>query len=154
MKIICDSREKWTQGASKDRHISSYFDRHGIQWEVRKLDTGDYMLDGQSDRTVDRKQSLEELSRNLLNRKDSSRFWREVRRAHDSGMQLIVLVESGRAIKTINDVPRWQSKYSFVTGRRLLDEMIRLEYSYGVQWAFCDRRSTGRLIIELLGGKV
>lgn len=150
MKIIADSREKWTQPNSTDTHIKDYFDRHGIEYEVRKLDCGDYMLDGNPLVTVDRKQSLSEVATNLMNRKDSSRFWREVRRAHEQGIKLIVLIESGRSVKTINDVVQWRSKYSPVTGRRLIDEMIRLEMSYGVLWQFCDRRSTGRRIVELL----
>lgn len=153
MKIIVDSREKWTQPNSTDTHISAYFDRHGIEWEVRKLDCGDYMLDGQPNISVDRKKSLDEVATNLMNRSDSSRFWREIRRAHEQGVKLVILVECGRTVKTINDVPKWRSKYSQITGRRLIDEMIRCEMAYGVRWCFCDRRSTARRIIEILSGK-
>lgn len=153
MKIIVDSREKWTQPNSTDTHISAYFDRHGIEWEVRKLDCGDYMLDGQPNISVDRKKSLDEVATNLMNRSDSSRFWRELRRAHEQGVNLVILVECGRTVKTINDVPKWRSKYSQITGRRLIDEMIRCEMAYGVRWCFCDRRSTARRIIEILSGK-
>lgn len=150
MKIIVDSREHWTHPNSTDTHISDYFDRHGIEYEVRKLAVGDYAIAGSASIVVDRKQSLQELSSNLLNKADSARFWREVRRAHEQGIKLVVLIESGRTVKTINDIVRWKSKYSSVNGRRLIDEMIRLEMSYGVRWAFCDRRSTGRKIIEIL----
>ena len=149
--LIVDSREKWTQPNSTDTHIKKYFDRHGIEYEVRKLDIGDYMYDGGTI-SVDRKQSLGECATNLMNRKDSSRFWREVRRAHDEGISLVVLVESGPSVLNINDVPKWRSKYSPVTGRRLIDEMIRLELSYGVLWQFCSKASTGKRIIEILGG--
>lgn len=153
MKLWIDSREKWTQPNSTDTHIRDYFDRHGIEWEVRKLDCGDYMLDGQPNITVDRKQSLQECATNLLNKTDASRFWKELRRSRDQGIKLIVLVESGRTVKTINDVVLWKSKYSGVSGRRLIDEMIRCEMAYGVVWRFCDRRSTGRKIVEILTGK-
>jgi hypothetical protein len=64
-----------------------------------------------------------------------------------------VLIESGRTAKTINDVAHWKSQYSPVTGRRMLDEMIRLEFSYGCIFKFCDKRSTGRKIIEILTGE-
>lgn len=153
MKCIVDSREKWTQPNNADTHIKDYFDRHGIEYEVRKLDVGDYQIDGNPLLTVDRKQSLQEISRNLMNRHDSSRFWREVRRSHEQGIKLVVLIESGRTAKTINDIAHWKSQYSPVTGRRMLDEMIRLEMSYGVRWAFCDKRSTGSKIIEILTGE-
>lgn len=151
--LIVDSREQWTQSRSRDVHIKRYLERHNIEYEIRKLDCGDYMLDDNPLLTVDRKQSLEELSRNLMNRSDSSRFWREVRRAHAGGIKLVVLVESGPAVLNINDVPRWKSRYSQVTGRRLIDEMIRLEYSYGVRWAFCSKTSTGKRIMEILEGE-
>lgn len=153
MIVICDSREKWTQSDRKDCHIKEYFDRHGIEYVIRKLDVGDYQLEGQPNLSVDRKHDLEELSRNLMNRSDSSRFWREVRRAHDQGVKLVVLIESGRSCQNINQVVKWKSKYSPVTGRRLIDEMIRLEFSYGVVWKFCDKRSTGKRIVDILTGK-
>lgn len=153
MKIICDSREKWTQPNSKDNHIKRWFEINGIEYEVNALSVGDYMLDGQPNIVVDRKQNLDEVSTNLLNRNDSARFWREVRRSVELDIQLIVLVEYGGRIKTINDVATWKSRYSPVTGRRLLDEMIRVEMAYGVRWEFCSKKETGKRIIEILGGK-
>lgn len=151
--LIIDSREKWTQSNSSDVHLRNYFEKHGIEYEVKKLDVGDYQIDDNPGISVDRKSNLEELSRNLMNHSDSSRFWREVRRAHDQNIKLVILCECGGKVKTINDVPKWRSKYSPVSGRRLVDEMIRLEMAYGVVFKFCDKRSTGRLIMEILEGK-
>ena len=151
--LIVDSREQWTQPRSRDQHIRKYLERHGIEYEIRKLECGDYMLDSNPYLSIDRKQSLEELSRNLMNRSDSSRFWREVRRAHASGIQLVVLIESGPSVLEINQVPKWKSKYSQVTGRRIIDEMVRLEMAYGVRWEFCSKASTGKRIMEILNGK-
>lgn len=150
--LIVDSREKWTQPNSKDVHIRNYLERHQIEYTVRKLDCGDYQLEG-SNIVVDRKQSLSELATNLLNRSDSARFWREVRRAKEQGLKLIVLCEHGGKVKSIRDVATWKSPYSHVSGRRILDEMVRLEQSYGIRWVFCDKRSTAKRIIELLEGK-
>lgn len=146
MKILIDSREK------KFEHITRYFDRHSVEYEIKKLDVGDY-ADSENGRIViDRKSGLEEISMNLLNKSDSQRFWREIRRSHEQGIKLVILVESGRTVKNINEVVRWKSKYSTVTGRRLIDEMIRTEMAYGVRWCFCDRRSTAKRIIEILSG--
>lgn len=139
-----DTREK------KNQHIMDYFDRHGIPYEVRKLDVADYMVDG-SNVAVDRKRSLDELSTNLMNRSDRSRFWREVRRARDSGIKLIVLCEHGGKIRSIDDVKCWRSEYSKVSGRRLMEEIYRVHISYGVEFVFCSKRSTAKKIIELLG---
>ncbi|MEE1138244.1 MAG: ERCC4 domain-containing protein [Acutalibacteraceae bacterium] len=146
-KVIIDSREK------KCEHIKAYFEKHGIEYEIKKLDVGDYQIEGNSQISVDRKQNLSEISKNLMNAKDHSRFWKEVRRSRDQGVKLFVLIEHGGQIKSIEDVARWSDKYSGVNGRRLADEIYRVHIAYGVEFLFCDKRSTGRRIIELLGVK-
>ena len=149
MKLWIDSREKWTQPQSSDTHLSAYFDRHGIDWEVKKLDVGDYMLEGNDTISVDRKASIDELASNLLNREDKSRFMREVRRAKESGLHLVVLIESNK-YKSIPDLREWRSKYSGISGRALMDAIYKTHISYGVEFLFCPKISTGRRIIELL----
>ena len=145
MVLLEDTRNK----EGKHKNVHEYCRRKGLEIVRKKLDVGDYMLpDGNI--SVDTKEHLDELARNLMNRSDRSRFWREVRRARETGIVLIVLCEHGNPIRTINDVPKWKSRYSQIHGRRLLDEMIRLEMSYGIRWVFCDKRSTGKRIIELL----
>lgn len=146
--LICDSREHWTHPGSRDRHLKSYFEKHGILYRVEKLDVGDYMLDGGAV-TVDRKQGLDELSKNLTNAADSARFMREVRRAYSSGIKLVVLIEQ-RGITCHDDIARWRSKHTGVSGTTLLKRMFRLEMSYGVRFFFCDKRSCGRRIMEIL----
>ena len=144
MKLIVDSREK------KWEHIAEYFDKQGIEYEVRKLDVGDYVLEGNDRISVDRKRNLAELSHNLMNPKDHSRFWREIRRSREQGVKLYILCEHGGKIKSIKDVVQWNDKYSGVIGRRLMDEVYRVHISYGVEFLFCSKRSTGRRIIEIL----
>lgn len=141
--ILCDSRER------KNSHIIAYFDRHGVEHERTALKTGDYMLEGQPLRIIDRKQSLGELCINLCSR-DRIRFYKEIRRAHDAGIQLVILCEHGGTIKSLADVPRWSNPHGSVTGRKLQDEIYKLEVGYNVPVLFCDKRSTGRRIIEIL----
>lgn len=148
--LIEDTRNK----VGKHKNIASYCEKCGIQLVRKKLDFGDYMFpDGCI--SVDTKQDLDEVCSNLMNRsnRDSIRFWNEIRNAHKNGIRLVILVEHGGAIKSINDVPKWRSRYSQITGRRLIDEMIRCEMAYGVRWVFCDNRSTAKKIIEILEGK-
>lgn len=140
---IFDTREK------KNDHIKAYFDRHGIAYRVEKLDVGDYMISG-GKVSVDRKQNLSELATNLMNRADKSRFLREVRRAREHGIELIVLCEHGGKVKTIKDVAGWISPYSPVSGRALMDEIYKCHISYGVEFLFCSKRSTGRIIHDIL----
>lgn len=147
--LLTDSREKWTQDCSTDTHIKDYLVKHDIPYKVVKLDVGDYTFEG-SKIVVDRKMGLLEVARNLTNKSDSYRFWREVRRAYQQGIQLVILVESGPSVLSINDVPSWSSEYTKVTGRAIQREMLRLELSYGVRWQFCSKRSTAKRIIEIL----
>ena len=145
MKIIVDTREK------KHSHILKYFALNDVDYEEHKLDVADYQIDGKGNIAVDRKQNLDELARNLMNRADHSRFWKEVRRAKEQNIKLIVLCEHGGKIKSIKDVAEWRSKYSPVSGRALMDEIYRVHIAYGVEFIFCDKRCTGQKILELLG---
>lgn len=147
--LLVDSREKWTQGGSRDAHIREYLDRYEIPYLVQKLDVGDYALPG-GRVVVDRKQNLDEVGKNLLNPADSARFMREIRRAHDAGVQLVVLVEHGPAIKTVKDVENWRSKWTGASGYIIARRMRKLTLSYRVRWEFCHKRSTAKRIIEIL----
>ena len=143
---IFDTREK------KNDHIKAYFDRHGIAYREEGLKVGDYMIEG-GKVSVDRKQNLSELATNLMNRQDRSRFWKEVRRAREQGIKLIVLCEHGGKIRSIPDIAQWHSPYSPVDGKALMREVYRVHISYAVDFIFCDKRSTGKRIVELLGGE-
>ena len=140
--IVSDTREK------ANDHVLKYFDRHGIEYRVAKVDTGDYMLDERPDLRVERKKSLSELCMNLCSR-DRRRFYDEIHRAHDQGIRLVILCEQA-GIKTFADIAGWKNKYGKVTGRQLQDAIYRLEVGYSVPVLFCDKRSTGRRIIEIL----
>lgn len=141
--LIIDSREK------KFDHIKRYLDKHGIYYRIEKLDAGDYMSEQNPNVTVDRKQNLDEIAGNLCT-KDNNRFWRELRRANQSKVKLYVLIEQ-RGIKGIQDVQKWHSEHSRITGYQVASEMMRAELSYNVEFLFCDKLSTGKRICELLG---
>lgn len=142
--IIVDSREK------KWDHIEAVFNDQGIPYEVKKLDVGDYFNTDRPALVIDRKRNLDECAQNLYTKKDSSRFWRELRRASEQKIKLIVLVEYGNA-KSIEDIKDWKSKYNpYATGRKLADEMFRCHIAYQVDWIFCRRSDTARRILELL----
>lgn len=144
MKIIIDSREK------KYNHIKGYFDKNGIEYEIKKLDVGDYMSPDNPTITVDRKQNLSELAHNLTNKEDHSRFWKEVRRAREQGIKLYILCEHGEQIKSIKDVSSWNDQYSGLSGRKLMNEIFRVHIAYGVEFIFCSKRQTAKKIVEIL----
>lgn len=152
--IIVDSREKkWT-------HVKAYFDKHGIEYTVRKNEIADYIRDDVQNIAVDRKQHLGEVLMNLCSR-DSSRFWRELRRAYQQKMKIVFLVEVNRVkvdgewrqINSIADVAKsgWQSQYSSVTCQQIADKMFRASMAYGIEWRFCSKRQSGETICRILG---
>lgn len=142
--LIVDTREK------KNDHILAYLDRHGIEYAVRKIDTGDYMDDANPLVAVERKASLAELAHNMLSG-DRKRFYNEIRRARSDGIKLTILCEEA-SVKTFSDVRKWVPKYGKATGKALSDAIFRLEIGYGVPVLFCHKRSSGRRILEILSG--
>lgn len=142
--IYCDTREQ------KNGHVLEYFRRSGIEYEVRKLDTADYMDPERPGVLVDRKRTLDELAANLCTA-DSGRFWREIRRAHAEGAQLIVLCEHGRGVERAEHVRQWRSVRLGIGGASLARAMDRASLAYGVRFEFCERRDTGWMIAALLG---
>ena len=142
--IICDTREQ------KNGHILQYLKTHEIPYVERKLETGDYMLYERMDTTIDRKQNLGELLCNMCS-SDKSRFWREIRRSKEEGVRFIILCEHGGQYKTMKDVANYRSRYSRISDRELMERMYAAHIAYGVEFLFCDKRSTGRRIAELLG---
>lgn len=158
--IICDSREQ------KNAHILRYFERNGIEYQVRKMDTADYMVEGQQNIVIDRKQNLDEICANLTYKgkkanenggkgipSNVARFWREVRRAYEDKIKLVVLIEHGENIKSLADVAAWGGSRSGISGRKLVDEMDRLSAAYDVEWQFCGKSETAAKILKILNYK-
>lgn len=145
--IIYDTREKPAAIAG----ILRTMDALDVPVRRQKLDVGDWMLEGHPEIVIDRKRNLNELCTNLCSR-DKARFYREVRRAHAAGIHLFILCEHGHNIKTLEDVKQWINERGKVTGRQLYDAMLRCHIAYGVEFLFCDRRHTGRRILEILEG--
>jgi hypothetical protein len=69
----------------------------------------------------------------------------------------VVLVEHGNRIRKAEDVIGWrnprlkESPYA-VSGERLYKIMKAMENYYGIEWRFCNKQSTGKKILEILGG--
>jgi len=152
--MICqiDSREK----ARAIQKIVAEFDRQGIKHFVSKLPIGDYMNYDNPRMVVDRKQSLAEVAVNVG--QDHARFKRELERAQEFGIGLIFLVEHGGSIKTLDDVrgwnnPRLKNHPLALSGERLYKIMLTIQNKYGIAWEFCDKRCTGKRIIELLSDR-
>lgn len=147
--IQLDSREK----ARAIQKIVAEFERQSIKYFVSKLPVGDYMSYDNPRRVIDRKQSLAEVAVNVG--QDHARFKRELERAQEYGIHLIFLVEHGGAVKSLEDVRNWNNPRLkehplALSGERLYKIMLTMQNKYGIEWLFCDKRCTGKRIIELL----
>lgn len=164
MDIQIDSREK----AKAIQKILKEFDSQGVRYFSSKLLVGDYMNLDNPRLIIDRKQNLQELCGNVCQQHE--RFKKELVRAIEAGLQLIILVEHGDDIKSLEDVYFWQNprKHEIrwktvngkkiktvvsakaVDGEQLYKSLCTIRDRYGVRFEFCNKNQTGKKIMELL----
>lgn len=162
MIIQIDSREK----ARAITKIIETFDRAGVRHPISKPMVGDYMNYDNPRRIVDRKQNLSEICSNVC--QDHERFRRELLLAQENDIQLIFLIEHGKEVRRLEDViwwenpRRWKRVRDEKTGRwkdvetkamqgsTLYKILKTLERKYGCRFEFCEKKDTGKKIIELL----
>lgn len=165
MDIQIDSREK----SRAIRKIIKIFDEHGIKHFSSKLMVGDYMSLDNPRLIIDRKQNLQELCGNVCQQHE--RFKRELLKAMQAGIQLVILVEHGAEIKSLEDVYFWKNprkhevRWKVVNGKRekyvasakavdgeqLYKSLCTIQDRYHVRFEFCEKKDTGKKIIEILG---
>ena len=148
--LISDTREK------KNQHVLSYFDKVGIKYEIAKLDFGDYMDVNRPYLSIDRKQNIAELAKNCT--ADHERFRRELERAQKANTTLVVLVEQNRYkdrdrwihVESVEDLMLWESPHTTIRGEKVYRVLRSWMAKYPLRVEFCDKRSTGRRIYEII----
>lgn len=142
MVIESDTRQQ----KGKHQNIETYLEKEGIPVKRCALLVGDYAIANDHSISVDTKQSVRELAMDIY--QDHDRFRAECERAQEAGIQLVILVEEtlpGGRME--NWVPPDGCK---VDPAKLKKAMITMMVRYGVRFEFCDGRSTGRRLVELL----
>ena len=96
MVIVIDTREK------SNKHITDIFDKVGVKYEVKKVDSGDYTAyipntKYKSTLSIERKNSLDEISQNLT--KNKARFEREFERTNN---KIIIAIENNTYLDLIS----------------------------------------------------
>ena len=150
--LLIDTREK----PKKITGIVDYFDSIGLIHESTKLLFGDYMDFNRPEIVVDRKHNIAELAKNCT--VDSARFVRELERAKKAGARLVILVEQNRYkdrdkwihIETIEDLMLWESPHTTIRGEKVYRVLRSWMAKYPLRVEFCDKRSTGRRIYEII----
>ena len=160
MVILEDTRQQSHKHDEKHR----WFSDNGIMVERCRLYVGDYTLPTDQSVCIDTKQNLTELASNVT--QDHERFRDELIRAQNAGIQLIVLVEHGEDIESLEDVIFWNNprrhkrkrvnglwvdyETKATTGEVLYNILTTMQRKYGVQFLFCSKEETGQRIMELL----
>ena len=144
--IIVDTREK---GHKK---ILEYFDKAGQDYNISKLDYGDYKIYKDNSVVIDRKDSLLELTGNLCHTSEHERIKREITRAKEDGCKDFIFLISESKIKSVEDIKNWSSPHTKVKGSVLLKIMQTMKKRYGVRFIICSKRDMPKKIISLLNG--
>lgn len=150
--IIVDSREK----QKAIRTILETFDAHGREYEVSKLLFGDYMDYEHPRLVIDRKQNIAELAKNCT--VEAERFIRELDRAKKANSRLVILVEQNRYkdrgkwihVNEIADLMLWSNPHTTIRGEKIFRVLSSWCSRYDIRVEFCDKRQTGRRILEIL----
>ena len=152
--LLIDTREK----PKAIENILRTFDEAGIEHVSTKLLFGDYMDWNRPEIVVDRKQNIAEIAKNVTT--DRARFVRELERAKSVGSKLVILVEQTRFkdrdkwihVEDVSDLMLWSSPHTKIRGEKVFRVLSELIYKYDISVEFCDKRSTGRRILEIIYG--
>jgi hypothetical protein len=149
MTIQCDTREH----SEQIERIEKQFDDLGVKHFRSKLYVGDYQSLDNPRLVVDRKKDLQEIAGNVCQQHE--RFRTELIRAQEAGIQIVILCEHGGQIRSLEDVffwdnPRRRTSKGAISGQRLFKILSTMKEKYGIRFEFCDKRQTGRRIVEIL----
>lgn len=152
-RIVSDTREK------KNQHVLKYFEEHGVDYIIRKLDYGDYQDEEHTEICIDRKQNIAELAKNCT--VEAERFKKELERAQRANSRLVILVEQNRykdrdewkRVENIADLMLWSSPHTTIRGEKVFRVLSAWVNKYDIEVRFCDKRVTGRKILEILYGE-
>ena len=153
--LLIDTREK----PKAIENILKTFDEAGIRYERTKLLFGDYMDYNRPHIVVDRKQNIAELAKNCTREHD--RFRAELERAKAANARLIILVEQNRYkdrdkwihVESIEDIMLWSSPHTTIRGEKVFRVLRAWMSKYDIDVQFCDKRQTGRRILEIIYGE-
>lgn len=150
--LIIDSREK----PKAIKNIIKTFDEAGIEYETSKLLFGDYMDYSRPNLVIDRKQNIAELAKNCT--VEAQRFKNELERAQRANSRLVILVEQNRykdrdewvKVEQISDLIMWSNPHTSIRGEKVFRVLSSWVAKYDLGVEFCDKRVTGKRIIEIL----
>lgn len=153
--LLIDTREK----PKAIQGIINTVDEARIPHESTKLLFGDYMDYNRPSIVIDRKQNIAELAKNCTWEHD--RFRAELERAKAANARLIILVEQNRYkdrdkwihVESIEDIMLWTNPHTTIRGEKVFRVLRAWMSKYDIDVQFCDKRQTGRRILEIIYGQ-
>lgn len=151
-KVIKDTREQ--DGYTFESFTGRYTSCKGMA--VKKLDTGDYSLEGLEDKLcIERKGRVSELAINLG--KDKARFMREIERMQEFEFPFLILEFSlDDVIKFPEgaDIPEGNISKVKITGKYLLKMLVEIQLNYNIPVYFCDNKRNAKFLINSIFKRV
>ena len=152
--LLIDTREK----PKAIENILAAFEAEGVPVARTKLLFGDYADYNRPGIVVDRKQNIAELAKNVT--VERARFIAELERAKAAGAKLVILVEQNRykdrdkwiSVKDVSDLMLWSNPHTKIRGEKVFRVLSELIYKYNISVIFCDKRVTGKRILEIIYG--
>ena len=169
--LVIDTRQQ--KGKHTAKH--SLFLGAGLNIVEKKLYAGDYMLIG-TNLSIDTKEHLQELNKDVRS-SDHSRFKREVVRAQEAGIKLVILTETEH-VASLDELGKWREPNSEycrrggsprleawckknkkpmpkgkprrIYGSQLAKSCRTMEKKYGCEFLFCSPKFAGELILDML----
>lgn len=145
MIIQIDTREK----ARAIKGIISEFDKQKIEHIPSKMYVGDYCLMENPLVIIDRKQHLSELAQNAT--KGHARFKGELERLDKINGKMYILIQQN--FTCLEDIILQDLPYSKYSCDNLYKVLCSWRAKHNIEYVFCEKRNTGKKIIELLGLK-
>ena len=152
--LLIDTREK----PKAIENILATFEAEGVPVARTKLLFGDYADYNRPGVVIDRKQNIAELAKNVT--VERQRFVAELERAKAACAHMTILVEQNRykdrdkwiSVKDISDLMLWSSPHTKIRGEKVFRVLSELIYKYNISVVFCDKRTTGKRILEIIYG--
>lgn len=90
--------------------------------------------------------------------RDHDRFRAELERAKAAESELVILVEQNRykdrgrwiRVESVEDLMLWSSPHTKVRGEKVYRVLRAWMAKYPIRVVFCDKRSTGKKILEII----
>ena len=180
-KIVVDTREKKIQNhilnkfdegfENKPSHHDMYRGKKSTYTEPiayyrqeKGLKTGDFticvqlpngsQINFQDKIVIERKKDLNELCCNLFDKKDSNgltRFERELKRANEQGIKVVLLVEIDNMHSKIMSSKHFRYDRASRVSPKAFNSILRsLQARYNISIEYCEKNQSARLIHDIL----